>query len=73
MPLLDFERVLVWEVYLFAFKHDFDGSKQFTLFAKDRLESCVVLSGDEWNRLSDHNPVLAQFRSVLFSESEKTR
>lgn len=29
---------------------------------KDRLESCVVLSGDEWNRLSDHNPVVAQFR-----------
>ncbi len=29
---------------------------------KDRLESCDVLSGDEWNRLSDHNPVVAQFR-----------
>lgn len=29
---------------------------------KDRLESCVVLSGEEWNRLSDHNPVVAQFR-----------
>jgi len=28
----------------------------------DRLESCVVLSGDDWNRLSDHNPVVAQFR-----------
>jgi exonuclease III len=28
---------------------------------KDRLESCVVLAGDEWNRLSDHNPVVAQF------------
>lgn len=29
---------------------------------KDQLQSCVVLSGDEWNRLSDHNPVVAQFR-----------
>lgn len=29
---------------------------------QDRLESCVVLAGDEWNRLSDHNPVVAQFR-----------
>ena len=29
---------------------------------KDRLESCVVLSGDDWNRLSDHNPVIAQLR-----------
>ncbi len=29
---------------------------------KDRLESCVVLAGKEWNRLSDHNPVLAHFR-----------
>jgi exonuclease III len=28
---------------------------------KDRLESCVVLAGDEWNRLSDHNPVVASF------------
>lgn len=28
---------------------------------KDRLESCLVLSGDEWNRLSDHNPVVASF------------
>jgi endonuclease/exonuclease/phosphatase family metal-dependent hydrolase len=28
---------------------------------KDRLESCVVLAGDEWDRLSDHNPVLACF------------
>jgi len=27
----------------------------------ERLESCVVLSGDEWNRLSDHNPVVACF------------
>jgi endonuclease/exonuclease/phosphatase family metal-dependent hydrolase len=25
---------------------------------KDRLQSCVVLAGDEWNRLSDHNPIL---------------
>lgn len=29
---------------------------------KDRLETCVVLSGDDWNRLSDHNPVVATFR-----------
>jgi endonuclease/exonuclease/phosphatase family metal-dependent hydrolase len=29
---------------------------------KDRLQSCVVLAGDEWVRLSDHNPVVAQFR-----------
>ncbi|MCY2974662.1 MAG: hypothetical protein NTW52_08355 [Planctomycetota bacterium] len=29
---------------------------------KERLESCVVLSGDDWNQLSDHNPVVAEFR-----------
>jgi len=28
----------------------------------DRLGSCVVLAGDDWDRLSDHNPVIAQFR-----------
>jgi endonuclease/exonuclease/phosphatase family metal-dependent hydrolase len=28
---------------------------------KDRLESCVVLAGSDWNRLSDHNPVVASF------------
>jgi endonuclease/exonuclease/phosphatase family metal-dependent hydrolase len=28
----------------------------------DRLQSCVVLAGDEWDRLSDHNPVIAEFR-----------
>lgn len=28
---------------------------------RNRLESCVVLAGDEWDRLSDHNPVVAQF------------
>jgi exonuclease III len=28
---------------------------------KDRLQSCSVLAGDEWNRLSDHNPVVACF------------
>lgn len=28
---------------------------------KDRLQSCSVLAGEEWNRLSDHNPVLATF------------
>jgi endonuclease/exonuclease/phosphatase family metal-dependent hydrolase len=28
---------------------------------KGRLESCVVLAGDEWDRLSDHNPVVASF------------
>jgi endonuclease/exonuclease/phosphatase family metal-dependent hydrolase len=27
-----------------------------------RLRSCVVLAGEDWNRLSDHNPVLARFR-----------
>lgn len=27
----------------------------------NRLQSCVVLAGEEWNRLSDHNPVLACF------------
>ena len=27
----------------------------------DRLESCVVLAGDEWDHLSDHNPVVARF------------
>lgn len=26
-----------------------------------RLRSCVVLAGDDWDRLSDHNPVVAQF------------
>ncbi len=30
---------------------------------QDRLESCVVLAGDEWDRLSDHNPVVAFFKS----------
>jgi endonuclease/exonuclease/phosphatase family metal-dependent hydrolase len=29
---------------------------------RDRLASCVVLAGDEWDRLSDHNPVVAEFR-----------
>lgn len=28
---------------------------------QDRLVSCEVLAGDEWNRLSDHNPVIACF------------
>jgi len=28
---------------------------------KDRLKSSVVLSGEEWDDLSDHNPVLAKF------------
>jgi endonuclease/exonuclease/phosphatase family metal-dependent hydrolase len=28
---------------------------------KARLRSCSVLAGDEWNRLSDHNPVVACF------------
>jgi hypothetical protein len=28
---------------------------------RERLESCVVLAGDEWDRLSDHNPVVASF------------
>ena len=30
---------------------------------RDWLQSCVVLAGDEWNRLSDHNPVVACFSS----------
>jgi len=29
---------------------------------KDRLLSCDVLSSEDWDRLSDHNPVVAQFR-----------
>jgi len=28
---------------------------------KTRLQSCHVLDGDEWTRLSDHNPVVATF------------
>jgi endonuclease/exonuclease/phosphatase family metal-dependent hydrolase len=32
---------------------------------RNRLKSCVVLAGDEWNRLSDHNPVVACFSSRL--------
>jgi endonuclease/exonuclease/phosphatase family metal-dependent hydrolase len=32
---------------------------------RPRLQSCVVLAGDEWNRLSDHNPVVACFSSRL--------
>lgn len=28
---------------------------------KDRLQSCVVPAGEEWNVLSDHNPVIASF------------
>jgi exonuclease III len=32
---------------------------------RDRLQSCAVLAGDEWNRLSDHNPVVACFGSRL--------
>lgn len=27
---------------------------------RSRLKSCSILSGDEWNRLSDHNPVVAE-------------
>ena len=29
---------------------------------QDSLLSCDVLSGEEWNQLSDHNPVLASFQ-----------
>ncbi len=29
---------------------------------RKRIESCTVLQGPEWNRLSDHNPVLASIR-----------
>ena len=28
---------------------------------RDRLQSCSVMAGEEWNRLSDHNPVVACF------------
>jgi exonuclease III len=28
---------------------------------KNRLQSCDVMAGDEWNGLSDHNPVIASF------------
>jgi exonuclease III len=28
---------------------------------KNRLKSCKVLAGEEWDQLSDHNPVVAQF------------
>jgi endonuclease/exonuclease/phosphatase family metal-dependent hydrolase len=28
-----------------------------------RLQSCVVLAGDDWDRLSDHNPIVACFRN----------
>ena len=31
---------------------------------KTRLQSCSVLAGDEWNSLSDHNPVVATFSQV---------
>lgn len=27
----------------------------------DRLQKCVVVSGEDWNRMSDHNPVMAEF------------
>ena len=29
-----------------------------------RLESCRVVRGSRWNELSDHNPVIAEFRSA---------
>lgn len=29
---------------------------------KNRLLSCDVISGTEWNQLSDHNPVVARFK-----------
>ena len=28
---------------------------------RDRLQSCKVVSGENWERLSDHNPVVAEF------------
>ena len=28
---------------------------------RDRLQSCEVLAGPEWDRLSDHNPIVAEF------------
>jgi endonuclease/exonuclease/phosphatase family metal-dependent hydrolase len=30
----------------------------------DRLVSCRVVRGSRWNALSDHNPVVAEFRAV---------
>ena len=27
----------------------------------ERLQSCTILSGQEWDELSDHNPVIAEF------------
>ncbi len=30
---------------------------------QDKLVRCDVLAGDGWNQLSDHNPVVAQFKS----------
>jgi endonuclease/exonuclease/phosphatase family metal-dependent hydrolase len=29
---------------------------------RERLRSCEVVSGPEWDRLSDHNPVIAEFQ-----------
>jgi hypothetical protein len=29
---------------------------------RDRLLKCEVLAGPPWERLSDHNPVLAEFQ-----------
>jgi endonuclease/exonuclease/phosphatase family metal-dependent hydrolase len=29
---------------------------------RERLGSCVVLAGGEWDCLSDHNPIVAEFR-----------
>ena len=28
---------------------------------RDRLQTCEILSGDSWNKMSDHNPVVATF------------
>jgi endonuclease/exonuclease/phosphatase family metal-dependent hydrolase len=40
---------------------------------KARLESCSVLAGEEWNRLSDHNPVVACFSPALTSLQTEPR
>lgn len=34
-----------------------------------RLKSCVVLAGEDWNQLSDHNPVVASFAFDTSRES----
>jgi exonuclease III len=40
---------------------------------RDRLVKCEVIAGPRWERLSDHNPVLAVFTQVTFSRSPSRR